>query len=406
MHRRHQLAMTMQHTLGAEDQQRVVERTRARVLTFVHSNSDVGAVLRAGLDQPIDQWPTDVDTRCPHPFPELVAARRPGRRLRRPGPTRIEGYETFREDHEGCATIGCIAEQLNRPVDRGVRVQDHGRRLHCRYPHRLEHSHESRVNAHDQAPDETTDSFGFEAQEMGRHKRQAFDRGRGRVGSRLRHRRHSWSRRRHQLRVHHRRADDRGWLRASERLHLWSITLWPSSCSSGATPAPNATGNANYGDAEHAPPRRVSSAIGDRAGQQDALASCGLLRCVRPGAPGRHADSLIEGHPREPEAGREHKPCEWFASFPNHRGGRPRQDSNLRTRLRRPMLYPLSYEGGGCRLLGRKPASRADHGSRAGALRPLEARGRLHERFERGCGAPKPDVGRVRLCFEPRYAAS
>ena len=24
----------------------------------------------------------------------------------------------------------------------------------------------------------------------------------------------------------------------------------------------------------------------------------------------------------------------------------PRQDSNLRTRLRRPMLYPLSYEGG------------------------------------------------------------
>ncbi len=28
----------------------------------------------------------------------------------------------------------------------------------------------------------------------------------------------------------------------------------------------------------------------------------------------------------------------------NH-GRRPRQDSNLRTRLRRPMLYPLSYEG-------------------------------------------------------------
>ena len=28
------------------------------------------------------------------------------------------------------------------------------------------------------------------------------------------------------------------------------------------------------------------------------------------------------------------------------RVGRPRQDSNLRTRLRRPMLYPLSYEGG------------------------------------------------------------
>ena len=39
------------------------------------------------------------------------------------------------------------------------------------------------------------------------------------------------------------------------------------------------------------------------------------------------------------------------AGFLNNDGGtpshrRPRQDSNLRTRLRRPMLYPLSYEGG------------------------------------------------------------
>ena len=31
---------------------------------------------------------------------------------------------------------------------------------------------------------------------------------------------------------------------------------------------------------------------------------------------------------------------------------RPRQDSNLRTRLRRPMLYPLSYEGEPTRLPG------------------------------------------------------
>ena len=35
-------------------------------------------------------------------------------------------------------------------------------------------------------------------------------------------------------------------------------------------------------------------------------------------------------------------------------GERPRQDSNLRTRLRRPMLYPLSYEG---MPLGRDEAS-------------------------------------------------
>ena len=38
--------------------------------------------------------------------------------------------------------------------------------------------------------------------------------------------------------------------------------------------------------------------------------------------------------------------CYWFGrSDWTHRNGCPRQDSNLRTRLRRPALYPLSYEG-------------------------------------------------------------
>src|ERR1700690_2520844 len=45
---------------------------------------------------------------------------------------------------------------------------------------------------------------------------------------------------------------------------------------------------------------------------------------------------------------------------PGH-GKRPQQDSNLRTRLRRPMLYPLSY--GGCATQERLPA--------AGPLRTL-----------------------------------
>jgi hypothetical protein len=36
-------------------------------------------------------------------------------------------------------------------------------------------------------------------------------------------------------------------------------------------------------------------------------------------------------------------------------GGRPRQDSNLGTRFRKPMLYPLSYEGGGWRKGGAEP---------------------------------------------------
>ena len=38
---------------------------------------------------------------------------------------------------------------------------------------------------------------------------------------------------------------------------------------------------------------------------------------------------------------------EWNGKFGGERPAvRPRQDSNLRTRLRRPVLYPLSYEGG------------------------------------------------------------
>lgn len=32
---------------------------------------------------------------------------------------------------------------------------------------------------------------------------------------------------------------------------------------------------------------------------------------------------------------------------------RPRQDSNLRTRLRRPLLYPLSYGGSGLTQISR-----------------------------------------------------
>ena len=61
-----------------------------------------------------------------------------------------------------------------------------------------------------------------------------------------------------------------------------------------------------------------------------------------------------------------HRPCPamgWvFSSAWTISSVCPRQDSNLRTRLRRPTLYPLSYEGG--------VAS-------AGAMRHAESTGRL-----------------------------
>src|SRR6202034_1497827 len=50
---------------------------------------------------------------------------------------------------------------------------------------------------------------------------------------------------------------------------------------------------------------------------------------------------------------------------------RPQQDSNLRTRLRRPMLYPLSY--GGCATWERVPAAgpvRTLSHKRATGMRP------------------------------------
>ena len=49
---------------------------------------------------------------------------------------------------------------------------------------------------------------------------------------------------------------------------------------------------------------------------------------------------------------------------------RPQQDSNLRTRLRRPLLYPLSY--GGWRVIAR-PRTGARPGLRKGTSRKVVA---------------------------------
>ena len=46
--------------------------------------------------------------------------------------------------------------------------------------------------------------------------------------------------------------------------------------------------------------------------------------------------------------------------------GRPRQESNLRTRFRKPLLYPLSYGGGVGALLGAKLARGECRGGWAG----------------------------------------
>ena len=53
-------------------------------------------------------------------------------------------------------------------------------------------------------------------------------------------------------------------------------------------------------------------------------------------------------------------------------GGRPQQDSNLRTRLRRPLLYPLSY--GGWRSSRGTPCGRSTHYQSRGSPKYLRTR--------------------------------
>ena len=62
------------------------------------------------------------------------------------------------------------------------------------------------------------------------------------------------------------------------------------------------------------------------------------LRLLEPG------DSADEGCDGMPASGKK-QATRCMAALGSPRGERPQQDSNLRTRLRRPMLYPLSYGG-------------------------------------------------------------
>ena len=85
----------------------------------------------------------------------------------------------------------------------------------------------------------------------------------------------------------------------------------------------------------------------------------------------------------------------------------PRADSNCRTRLRRPMLYPLSYGGGSCRLLGRKLRGPARLAGSCGAWSGARGLFRVLEQtdwcFGAFRGAPKPKVG---LCWRQRGVAT
>ena len=77
----------------------------------------------------------------------------------------------------------------------------------------------------------------------------------------------------------------------------------------------------------------------------------------------------------------------------------PRQDSNLRTRLRRPMLYPLSYEGGTGQASG-GPASASD--GCAGSTESASGRGRSGRDARQGMARIPP---RSRIGEDPAQIA-
>ena len=98
--------------------------------------------------------------------------------------------------------------------------------------------------------------------------------------------------------------------------------------------------------------------------------------CVSSRAPpANHGKPGEWGQPRS----RSEKAVTWASSLVTAcQVGRPRQDSNLRTRLRRPMLYPLSYEGregqGSALAPGGRTSARASRPTTGADWRPWRMR--------------------------------
>ena len=121
VHRRHQLPVTVQQTVRADDQQRVVERPRPVVLALVDPDRDVDVAVAARLRELVHQRAAHVDARRPHALPQLVAAPAPRRRGRRPRAARIQRHEALGEHDQRRAVVGRVAHQvdgLGRPWPR------------------------------------------------------------------------------------------------------------------------------------------------------------------------------------------------------------------------------------------------------------------------------------------------
>ena len=97
VHRRHQLAVPVQHAVGADDQQRVVERARPLVLALVDADGEVDAAVGAGLRP--DGRPAVRRRRrsTPTSAPTARRSRGPRRGLRRPRAARVERHEALGE---------------------------------------------------------------------------------------------------------------------------------------------------------------------------------------------------------------------------------------------------------------------------------------------------------------------
>ena len=145
VHGRHQLAVAVQQPLGAEQQQGVVERAgRSSSRSFTPMARWTPRSAHAFTSRSTS-GPSTSRLESHIRSHRSSASLDPGRRRGRPDTARVERHEALGEHRERRTAVRGLCEQLDRLVDRGLGIEDHGRGLHGRHSNRSELRHGSTV---------------------------------------------------------------------------------------------------------------------------------------------------------------------------------------------------------------------------------------------------------------------